>query len=322
MCASVLNNTFFYQIINKIRSSSLRHRRFKLLMDEMDATYMDIMYFINVRWLSCGKVLNRFSELLPEIMAFIEQENMMKELEIIKTSAWRHELFFLCDLINHLSQLNLKLQGREQFVWDMAKIVDEFKLKLVLFKAEINDNDFTLFPTLNKHFEICFIQDKNNDKIRFIAYIDVLIDEFESRFSDFEIHELAFEFFKNPFDFDLNKIAQLSDILQVKVAHLTFDVALLQKQNHLKNLPTIEMWKNLVSENSFLVLKNVLPKYLCLFSSTYVCECTFSSLVRRKSKYRSMLSEKSLESEIRCELCKKKKNFAEISKSKACQPSH
>lgn len=46
-----------------------------------------------------------------------------------------------------------------------------------------------------------------------------------------------------------------------------------------------------------------------MFSSTYVCECTFSSLLRRKSKYRTMLSQESLESEIRCELCKTESEF-------------
>lgn len=280
------------------------------------------MYFINVRWLSCGKVLNRFNELLPEIMVFMEQQNMTKQLEIIKTSAWRHELFFLCDLINHLNELNLKLQGREQFVWDMAKIVNEFRLKLILFKTEINANDLTHFPTLQKHFDICFIENKSDDEICFVKYIDTLIDEFETRFSDFKKHDVAFKFIKNPFDFDSAKIAQLSEIFEEKEAHLTFDIALIQEETHLKNLPCIEMWKRLIKENSFLVLKKVVPKYFCLFSSTYACECTFSGLVRRKSKYRTMLSQQSLESEMRCGLCKNEPDFTEMSKQKECQPSH
>lgn len=150
-------------------------------MDELDAKYMDIMYFINIRWLSCGKVLMRFKDLLPEIMAFLKQQNMDELLEIIKTSAWRHELFFLCDLVSHLNALNLKLQGRHHFVWDLVKIVNEFKLKLALFKAEIDLNNFTYFHTLNEHFTICFIEDKTNDKIRFAEYLDILIDEFETR---------------------------------------------------------------------------------------------------------------------------------------------
>jgi hypothetical protein len=149
-----------------------------------------------------------------------------------------------------------------------------------------------------------------------------LIEEFESRFSDFKKHDLAFKFFKNPFDFDSAKITELSEIFVVKKAHLEFDFALVAQESQLKNLTHIEMWKRLISENSFLVLNNIVPKYLCMFSSTYVCECTFSSLVRRKSKYRTMLSQKSLESEIRCELCKTDPDFSTMAKSKECQPSH
>lgn len=291
-------------------------------MDELDAKYMDIMYFIKIRWLSCGKVLNRFKDLLPEIMVFIEEQNMMGQFEIIKSTEWRHELFFLCDLVNHLNTLNLKLQGREQFVWDLAKIVMEFKLKLVLFKNEIDEGDFVHFPTLKEHYSICFIEDKRNDKIRFMKYLDTLIDEFETRFSDFKKHDLAFKFLKNPFDLDSAKITELSEIFEVKKAHLEFDIALIAQESHLKNETHIEMWKRFISENSFMVLNDVVRKYLCMFSSTYVCECTFSSLVRRKSKYRTMLSQKSLESEIRCELCKTEPDFSTMAKVKECHPSH
>lgn len=291
-------------------------------MDELDAKYTDIMYFIKIRWLSCGKVLNRFKDLLPEIMVFIEEQNMMNQFEIIKSTEWRHELFFLCDLINHLSTLNLKLQGREQFVWDLSKSVTEFKLKLILFKTEIDADDFTHFPTLNEHFSICFIEDKNIDKIRFKKYLDILIEEFEARFSDFKKHDLAFKFLKNPFDFDSAKMTELSEIFVEKKAHLEFDFALISQENRLKNETHVEMWKRLSLENSFLVLSDVVLKYLCMFSSTYVCECTFSSLVRRKSKYRTMLSQRSLESEIRCELCKTEPDFLKMAKAKECQPSH
>lgn len=178
------------------------------------------------------------------------------------------------------------------------------------------------FPTFDEHCNICFIEDKKDDQIRFIKYIDVLIDEFDTRFADFKKHDLAFKFLKNPFDFDSAKITELSKIFQVKTAQLEFDFAVIAQESHLKNLADIDMWKRLILENSFLVLNDVVPKYVCMFSSTYVCECTFSSLVRRKTKYRTMLSQESLESEIRCELCTTEPNFAEMAESKKCNPSH
>lgn len=77
--------------------------------------------------LSCGKVLNRFKDLLPEVIVFIKDQNTINQFEIIKTTERRHEIFILNDLINHLNAVNLKLQVREQFLWDLAKSIAEFK---------------------------------------------------------------------------------------------------------------------------------------------------------------------------------------------------
>lgn len=287
-------------------------------MDELDAKYRDVMYFINIRWLSCGKVLNRFNELLPEIIQFVEAEKMDSQLETIKSYAWQHELFFLCDLVNHLNELNLKLQGREKLIFDLVKTVNEFRLKLDLFKNEIEEEDYTCFPTLLKNFDEPGVYNTN----RFIEFIDVLISEFDTRFSDFKLHDLAFKFIKNPFDFDSTKIDELSKIFEVKKSHLEFDFALVKGEDQLKTLSCTEMWKRLVSEHSFLVLNDILLKYFCMFGTTYLCESTFSTLLRRKNKYRNMLSQCSLESEIRCELSKNEPDFVKMAKTKECHPSH
>lgn len=57
-----------------------------------------VMYFITIRWLSCGKVLNRFYEMLTEIGQFVEQQKMEAQFELI-TPAWKHELFFFMALL-------------------------------------------------------------------------------------------------------------------------------------------------------------------------------------------------------------------------------
>lgn len=90
----------------------------------------------------------------------------------------------------------------------------------------------------------------------------------------------------------------------------------------MKNELVDGMWRRLITDHSFMVLNNLIPKFLCMFGSTYVCEATFSSLLRRKSKYRSMLSQDSLESELRCGLCTTKPDFRKIIENMQCQPSH
>ena len=128
-------------------------------------------------------------------------------------------------------------------------------------------------------------------------------------------------FLKNPFIFDRKNLQSLSDLFNTKKSHLEFDVALISDEICLPNEMSGATWKRLLTDCNFMVLKNIVPKFLCMFGSTYVCESTFSSLARRKNKFRSSLSQNSLESEIRCEI-KPKPDFNKLVETKECQPSH
>lgn len=142
---------FESQIINKIRGSDLRHRQFKLLTEALDTKFNDINYFRDVRWLSCSEVLNRFCELLDPIQQFLEEQGMLSQFNEITTFEWKQQLYFLADITKHLNELNLKLQGKDKYIWDLAKLVREFSLKLNAFKNQIEENDYTFFSTLEKN---------------------------------------------------------------------------------------------------------------------------------------------------------------------------
>ena len=55
-------------------------------LHELDAAYGDLVLHACVRWLSCGKVLQRFVDLLPEIKSFLESRN--EEHEELSHDAW------------------------------------------------------------------------------------------------------------------------------------------------------------------------------------------------------------------------------------------
>lgn len=239
-----------------------------------------------------------------------------EQYQHILSPEWQHEMFFLCDITNHLNDLDLKLQGKNKFIWDSARIVTEFTLKLKTFKAQLEENDYSFFPILQS------VQREIDDTFRFVQFIDKLVEEFEARFQDFKKFSLAFQFIKNPFIFDQNKTEELSKIFGVSKTSLNYDISLLVEDVQVKNELTDGMWHRLTADHSFLVLNKLIPKFLCMFGSTYVCEATFSSLVRRKSKYRTLLSQHSLESELRCELCTVKPDFRKIIENVQCQPSH
>lgn len=70
---------------------------------------------------------------------------------------------------------------------------------------------------------------------RFVEILDILIEEFDSRFLDFKEYDLAFRFVNNPFNFDANKIGALAAIFRVKETHLAFDIKLLENETQLKS---------------------------------------------------------------------------------------
>ena len=77
----------------------------------MDAEYKDLVYHTIVRWLSRGRVLQRFVALKEEVLQFLKNEP--KKFEKFKRQSWNHDLFFLCDINAHLNDLNTQIQGKD-----------------------------------------------------------------------------------------------------------------------------------------------------------------------------------------------------------------
>ena len=76
LCAKISNSDLQVMcIVTKIvnflvERSALTHRQFQTLLDEIASAYQNIPLHCNVRWLSCGKVLERFVECLEQIKFF------------------------------------------------------------------------------------------------------------------------------------------------------------------------------------------------------------------------------------------------------------
>lgn len=103
-------------------------------------------------------------------------------------------LAFLTDITNHLNILNLKLQGRKQNISQLVGYVEGFCKKLLLFKTSLQRNDATHFPSCCELLG----EGKNIDFITFSEKIGDIIDEFSSRFADFDSLKAELELFNNP----------------------------------------------------------------------------------------------------------------------------
>jgi len=76
-----------------------------------------------------------------------ELENQMQDPIVLS------ELAFITDMTNHLNELNLKLQGKQQNIANLYSHLNGFKSKLKLFKSTLANNIFPFFPNCKEHFE-------------------------------------------------------------------------------------------------------------------------------------------------------------------------
>lgn len=312
------------KVVNYIRSSATNHRQFLELLKEIEGTeFKDLLFFTNVRWLSRGKVLERFVSLLNPIRNFLQEKEMLINFSEIENKEWQCDLIFLTDITLHINELNLKLQGKGKLICDLAQYIREFVSKLKLFVTQLKDYDFTHFDNMEKYKE-----DTNFNIQRYVGWLQKLQEKFEERFIDVEKFRPAFQLMQDPFHFDITNSELSKDIanlLSLDRRDFEADMLLLQSQiNYSRNDESIlMMWTRLLKSNEFVVLNSAIAKLLSMFGTTWVCESTFSAVTFIKSKYRSNISDENLEAELKCAVSVRfTPDFKGIVQEKNCQTSH
>ena len=131
LCSKVTNLSDVMEVVvktvNKIRSRGLKDRPFQEFLKETKSKYCDIVYPCDVRCLSHVAVLKRFFDLRVEINTFLTGKG--KPVPQLEDPAWMCDLAFLGDLMDHLNQLNLHLQGNGHLISTMVSHVKAFEMK-------------------------------------------------------------------------------------------------------------------------------------------------------------------------------------------------
>ncbi|KAL3969674.1 KRAB domain-containing zinc finger protein [Sarotherodon galilaeus] len=220
--------------INFIRANGLKHRQFQQFLSELESAYGDALYYTEVRWLSRGRVLKHFYELLPKINAFLHSKG--KTVPELIDPEWKWHLSFLTDLTEMLNGLNLQLQDQGKLIFDMYSHIKAFKVKLALLLEQVKKHNFTHLPATQNLFA-------KNPALAELQNCDVLKDAF--------------------------------------------------KPNSL-----IDFYAALPNDTYPNIKKHTM-KMSTLFSSTYICEQTFSRMKLLKTLMRSRLTDEHLDQCLR-----------------------
>ncbi|XP_053453286.1 general transcription factor II-I repeat domain-containing protein 2-like [Nycticebus coucang] len=131
--------------VNFITSYALNHRQFQEFLSELNVACEDVPYHTEVCWLSQGRVLKHFYDLLPQITSFLLSKN--KEVPELNNEEWKWHLAFLTDVTELLNSFNVQLQRKGELICDMQSHVKAFKVKLGLLIKQVKEESFYHLPT-------------------------------------------------------------------------------------------------------------------------------------------------------------------------------
>jgi hypothetical protein len=160
----------------------------------------------------------------------------------------------------------MKLQGKQQNVSNLFGHVNGFRNKLKLFKTAIEENDLTRFACCKELAEE-LSNFEGSDFSTFVSNIEGIMEEFQTRFIDFEIMKNDIPLFHNPFIF----------VNEKQPAQLQLELCDLQAGPILRTMKEkgMDLLKILPKE-TYPHLRDFGLRMSSMFGSTYLCESTLA----------------------------------------------
>ena len=186
------------KMINLIKAHALNTRLFEQICEDMDAEHKCLLLHTEVRWLSCGKSLNRVFELREPLQRFLLEKNSDLANKF-SDEKWVLKFAYLCDIFNLLNELNLSLQGKMTTVFKLADKVAAFKDKLKSWEQRVNKRVFDMFQTLAETLKGSEPEQEFFDLVT--SHLRVLLQEFKGYFPSAKDPQAAKKWIRNPFIF-------------------------------------------------------------------------------------------------------------------------
>lgn len=189
---------------------------------------------------------------------------------LLTDDEWLAKLSYLADVFTILNELNLSLQGPREDMFTLRDKMNAFRKKICMRQSLLNDDDFQTFPFNEFRME----NDVNHlvlDVIR--KHVNSLKESFDTCFPVNEDPRRGHEWIINPFKADVMD-NQLSIDERSTLIYLSSDSSIALKFRETPCRSTF--WLGLRA--AYLVLSQKAMQILIQFSTTYLCEKTFSSM--------------------------------------------
>lgn len=297
------------KIINFIKARPSNSRIFAVLCEEMGSIYKCLLSHTEVRWLSRGRSISRLYELKNEVYVFLTSHAFHKA-KCMEDDIWLQTLAYLADIFSKINSLNLSLQGSNINVYIVQDRIESFIKKLNFWETCFNSNQTECFDTLHDYLVENQLSLDENVKNMVKEHLRGLGKTFREYFPAMSNNN---NWIRNPFEDSTISESTLSVNEKEQLLEISTDF---QLQKSYKSLSLIGFWLSL---KEFAVLANKAITALLPFSSTYLCEKSFSSYAYLKNKYRNRLC---AESDLRLYLTSVVPDFKALCRGKQAQPSH
>ncbi len=132
-----------------------------------------------MRWLSKGRVLERFWVIRKDLAMFWSQQKNVKArhyLDFLRNDDSMELVAFLVDIPSHLNELNLRLQGQGNTVCDLMAAVCSWSLRVT------SQGHISIYP-----FPTLLQQTNGNHHHHHLSFLEKLAENFRERFEGFNV---------------------------------------------------------------------------------------------------------------------------------------
>ena len=300
------------KIVNFIKSSALNTRLFRELCENMTASHQTLLFYTQVRWLSKGNVLKRVQILLSEIKVFLDQNAKHEFLAMISDERSEELLAYLVNIFDRINSLNLSLQGKNKYIFDLKEKLNAYQMKLQNWKRKIENGNICMFEGLSEFVEKKDSELDEDNKGIIIEHLTAMEYELSHYFP--ECGDIEFTLLRNPFIVSPQTIPDNNDQAQDELIELINDGSAKEVFER-EELSTF--WSLL--KDSYPTLTRIVLRKLLPFATTYLCESSFSTLLQLKTNTRNRLK---VEDDLRCALSTTEPEIQELVKQKQLHPSH